>query len=34
MTRPHGLKGTLIQQRADRNADDSDLDEEMLWATT
>jgi hypothetical protein len=32
MSRPHGLKGGLIQQRAERNADYFGLDEEMLRA--
>ncbi len=33
MSRPRGLKGKQIQQRAKRNADYFGLDEEMLWAT-
>ena len=33
MSRPHGLKGGRIQQRAERNADYFGLDEEMLRAT-
>ncbi len=33
MSRPHGLKGKRIQQRAERNADYFGLDEEMLRAT-
>ena len=32
MSRPHGLKGARIQQRAERNADYFGLDEEMLLA--
>jgi hypothetical protein len=33
MSRPHGLKGGRIQQRAERNAENYGLDEEMLRAT-
>ena len=33
MSRPHGLTGGPIQQRAERYADYFDLDEEMFRAT-
>jgi len=33
MCRPHDLKGGRMPQRAERNADDFGLDEEMLRAT-
>ena len=33
MSRPHGLKGGRIQQRAERYSDYFGLDEEMLQAT-
>jgi hypothetical protein len=32
MSRPHGLKGKRIQQRAKHNAENNGLDEEMLRA--
>ena len=31
MSRPHGLKGKPIPQRAEHNAEYFGLDEEMLW---